>query len=106
MKQESPPGYLGILCNGPEWAHSPEDLDRFNRIPPEAMTELQMYAVVLRETGQHPNNMVCLWFDEETRKCMHYDLRPDVCREEVVVGDESCLWWREQFGVDTGVKKL
>lgn len=100
LNQESPPGYLSILVNGHEAAASDEDLDRFINMPHELMQELQAYAKFLRDTEKHPNNGICIWFDEQTRKCKHYDLRPDICRHEVVVGDDGCLFWREEHQIN------
>lgn len=36
----------------------------------------------------------CIWFDQETRKCRHYEHRPSLCRDGVKVGDEACMNWR------------
>ena len=99
LEQESPPGYLIILSMGRDYATSQEDLERFDRIPPLVMEELEHYLSYMRDGGGHPNNSVCLWFDEETRKCMHYDLRPDICRQAVIVGDDNCQFWRTRHGV-------
>ncbi len=32
----------------------------------------------------------CLWLDRTTGQCIHYELRPDVCRE-FEVGGEGCM---------------
>lgn len=99
MEQESPPGYLIILSFGDEAAFSAADLARYKAMPPEALTQLKTYAEHLREHQSHPNDGICIWFNEETRKCNHYDLRPDVCRTEVECGDYSCLNWRDYYDV-------
>jgi len=39
----------------------------------------------------------CIWFDLATRQCKHYEFRPDVCKEEVIAGDEACLSWRKDY---------
>ncbi len=97
LSQESPPGYLMILSLGDDMAMTDDDLKRFNSMPREAMQELREYRERLLAGEGHPNNMICLWFDEQTRKCKHYDLRPDVCRTEVVLNDASCELWRKQY---------
>jgi Fe-S-cluster containining protein len=48
------------------------------------------------------------WYLEVRTPCKHllpdnrcgiYHTRPSICREELHVGDEACLAWREQFGI-------
>ena len=99
LSQESPPGYLMILSLGDDMAMTDADLERFNSFPPEVMQELREYRERLLAGGGHPNKGICLWFDEQTRKCKHYDLRPDTCRNEVVLNDASCELWRKQYQV-------
>jgi Fe-S-cluster containining protein len=43
----------------------------------------------------------CLWFDQATRRCKHYEFRPRACRE-FEVGAEDCLKLRRQKGIDGG----
>lgn len=102
MEQESPPGYLWILIHGRDMDGNvdSEDVRRFKAMPPEALKQLNEYALLMRDIGVHPNDGVCLWFDEESRKCRHYDLRPEICRNDVKVGDEYCLSWRERYSVE------
>ena len=38
----------------------------------------------------------CLWFDSETRRCKHYEWRPQVCRD-YELGGEACLLERRPF---------
>ena len=40
----------------------------------------------------------CFWYDEQTRRCRHYEYRPEICRE-FDVGAESCLAWRQHFSI-------
>jgi Putative zinc- or iron-chelating domain len=40
----------------------------------------------------------CLWLDEKTGRCRHYEFRPEACREAVQPGDESCLAFRAASG--------
>jgi hypothetical protein len=46
--------------------------------------------------GDHP----CIWLDMETRRCKHYEFRPDVCVEAVLPGDDACRSDRRRFGID------
>ena len=41
----------------------------------------------------------CIWFDEQTRKCIHHADRPNVCRE-FVIGEEDCLEIRARWLVN------
>lgn len=41
----------------------------------------------------------CLWYDEETRRCKHYEHRPEVCRDSIVPGDPACLATRQKFRI-------
>ena len=38
-------------------------------------------------------NAPCFWMDRETRKCRHYEQRPEVCRQ-FELGGEDCLAMR------------
>ncbi len=44
--------------------------------------------------GQEPQDR-CLWFDPITRRCRHYEWRPQVCRD-YELGGRACLDRREQ----------
>ena len=39
----------------------------------------------------------CIWLDRETGKCRHHELRPDICRE-FEIGGEDCLRIRRKKG--------
>lgn len=41
----------------------------------------------------------CLWLNEETMQCNHYHHRPNVCREMLDPGDDTCNGWRGRFGL-------
>ena len=43
----------------------------------------------------------CLWFDPETLRCRHYDLRPDACRA-FEINSPSCHASREKWGMTDG----
>jgi len=43
-----------------------------------------------------PGNSPCLWLDQETLKCKHYDQRPEICRD-FVRGGEECLRVRNEL---------
>lgn len=41
----------------------------------------------------------CLWFDLETKRCKHYEHRPETCRDAIHPGDDACRATRKHFGV-------
>lgn len=44
--------------------------------------------------GQEPQQQ-CLWFDEVSRRCRHYQWRPQICRDYELAGS-ACLIARSQ----------
>lgn len=46
-----------------------------------------------------PDAAPCIWLDQATMQCKHYEHRPDICRDEVKPGDEACLGWRDEYPV-------
>lgn len=97
LQQESPPGYLIIALR--DEAYDEEDRRRYEAMPEEARREIEKYAADLGEHG-HPNNNICIWFDEETRKCRYYEHRPSICRDALQVGDAGCRSWRQEYGIE------
>lgn len=46
------------------------------------------------------NPIPCLWYDAETKRCAHYENRPETCRDAVMVpGNEACLATRKAFRI-------
>jgi Fe-S-cluster containining protein len=79
----------------------------WRRLPPELKAELEAYYLerkagtvtsdagrITPESGDRP----CLWLDLSTRKCRHYEYRPDLCRKFEVGGD-GCLYARMEQGI-------
>jgi len=94
LEQSSPPMYLAYLC-WPDYMlkdADEDDLNRFRSLPESAMQSLREY----REQDELPDGEVCIWFDEETRGCKHYEHRPQICRE-FERGCEACHEWRNQY---------
>ena len=50
-----------------------------------------------RVKGMNPE-IPCVWYDHATRRCRHYELRPDACRE-FEPGEGDCLRFRTRHGV-------
>lgn len=51
-----------------------------------------------RDADGWPDGVPCFWLDQTTKKCRHYEYRPDICRNGLQRNDEACLAWREQYG--------
>jgi len=105
----TPPGFAafypidGVIA---EWAEGTEDHElwlRFKADRPEAEAELQAYydgvkdgTIVDRTAGY---DLPCLWYDEATKRCRHYEYRPTTCREALQPGDEDCLRIRRMYRI-------
>lgn len=50
--------------------------------------------------GRGDEELPCIWLDPETKSCMNYEHRPDVCRDFEMGGD-SCLEQRDEAGIST-----
>jgi Fe-S-cluster containining protein len=66
-------------------------------VPPDLLSEIDRE--IFNPGRDHDGP--CLWYNQETKRCRHYDLRPDVCRD-FVVGGEWCLDWREELLSESG----
>lgn len=102
LMQCSPPMYVYWL-DMPESDDNRDDEDwcRVNSLPEPLKEELREYRRKIRESsGDGPNfdDFACIWLDESTMKCKHYEHRPSICRD-FQVGSEECLGWREEFEV-------
>lgn len=64
----------------------------------ESLTD-ELRQEILDRQGQ-PNwaHEPCVWLDVETRRCTHYELRPQVCRD-FEPGNLVCLEDREARGI-------
>jgi len=68
-------------------------------LPQELREELEEAGKRIMEPGYTGENP-CIWLDLETRRCKHYEHRPEACREAVKPGDEACRRDRRRFGID------
>lgn len=48
---------------------------------------------------RYDDELPCLWFDIEARRCKHYEYRPLACRTAVVPGDKVCGEFRTRNGL-------
>ena len=86
----------GVCCT--DYAE-PADVERFKALPENLLRELEEYLDLIRSTG-HPNDGICIWFDEQEKRCKHYELRPEICRNVLQPGDEICRRWRKLYGIE------
>lgn len=98
LQQESPPMYLLLLLNPQYREHYPEDAARVVALPGRLKRELHLYSADMKAGKPHPRGGVCLWYDEATKGCGHYDLRPEICRD-FEVNSKECHQWREEYRI-------
>ena len=88
---------LAMLCLGEQVWGDPEDIARFNALPAAARQLIVEHAE--RRKARIPRqDMTCIWFDNEAKKCRFYEHRPNICRE-LEVGSEGCRTWRQMYNV-------
>ncbi len=73
-------------------------------LPPELADELRETVARFQRDGWPDDGSPCIWYDAEKRQCKHYEHRPELCRDEVKVGDTACLKWRKAVGIDPNPK--
>ncbi len=61
-------------------------LEEFQQLPEELAQEIDEAI----DAGLSDLGNSCLWFDQATKTCKHYEHRPEVCRE-FGVGSEDCM---------------
>ena len=47
---------------------------------------------------QHFDDLPCVWFDMSQRRCLHYEQRPDACRQ-FEIGSDLCRLSRCDIGL-------
>lgn len=60
---------------------------------------LWMVAELLHKAANPQAAIPCLWYDEKTKRCKHYEHRPQTCREAIEPGDQACLATRRAFKI-------
>lgn len=84
-----------------DWAKRTPDWVLWQLVPQELQDELRDYYRRML-AGDTPDRsaleLPCLWYDEQTHRCKHYEFRPTICRE-FVVGCESCIEQRQAKGL-------
>lgn len=75
-------------------------LEPVSPLPESLKAELRDAVERFLRDGFPPDGSPCIWYDAEKRQCKHYEHRPELCRDEVTVGDEACRRWRQRKGID------
>jgi Fe-S-cluster containining protein len=75
-----------------------EAWERLRRERPDIMAAFLADSKARKERGGPYYGTPCIWFDEETRRCRHYEYRPLACRE-FPIGEEDCLDARRRAGM-------
>ena len=65
---------------------------QYYKLPDHLREEYDNY---MAEMDGDDSGEPCIWLDFETRKCRHYEHRPEVCRS-FEVGGEDCIRLRQQ----------
>lgn len=86
------------LSQGTDENADDEDYQRAMALPEELKRELLTYRDRLVAGETHPRGGVCLWLDEATGGCRHYEHRPSICREFEICSEE-CHSWREYYSI-------
>ncbi|MEM1070848.1 MAG: YkgJ family cysteine cluster protein [Planctomycetota bacterium] len=68
--------------------------ENWRMLPKELKQELDRFIADYPAPPAGQLDGPCFWFDQETRRCKHYDHRPRVCRD-FQAGSLDCLGWRE-----------
>ena len=110
MHVGTPPDFLfdyemaeAAKISGPPFSRWP--LSRWGlSLPPDALASFLARVELNHQRGAdilmgHINEPCC-WLDPDTRRCRHYDHRPEICRE-FKVGGAGCLSRRRDMGIDT-----
>ena len=58
--------------------HPPFRGEEWNRVPPELRAPLYEY---LASREENDFGRPCIWLDLQTRRCRHYEHRPQICRD-------------------------
>ena len=71
----------------------------FDALPPALQGEVRLAMLARRGDSGLP----CIWLDGE--RCRHHDLRPSVCRD-FTVGGEDCLASRHKARIENSTERM
>ncbi|MCE9531847.1 MAG: YkgJ family cysteine cluster protein [Planctomycetes bacterium] len=86
------PGEVWNSADGIRWRDMPDEL---------RATLIAQYEGMLDGTiVEIPNDVTpCIWLNQTTRQCGHYDWRPQICRD-FQMGSGACRAMRQGEGID------
>lgn len=96
-EQVSPPMYSYWLHHPELQTSEDEDAIIVRNLSVDLKRELLGY-VESRLGATTENDGPCIWLDEESGRCKHYEVRPSIC-VDFERGSEACHEWRKQFNV-------
>lgn len=67
-------------------------------LPEELVVEIQDHVGRLGGDDTKDLGEVCIWFEPETKRCRHHEVRPQVCRD-LEIGGKACQLARRQMGL-------
>lgn len=73
------------------------ECERVAALPEHLIQELREYIEILRNPSLPNPETPCMWLDLETRKCRHYEHRPNICRDTLERNDAGCRTYREKY---------
>jgi len=96
-------GACCLVVTQPPFYHVFEDigeeaLERLQRERPDLAAELHADYKERQAAGGPFYGTPCVWFDQESRKCRHYEYRPLACHM-FEIGEEDCRDARRRAGV-------
>lgn len=102
----TPPGFARFFPPAgrqvAELAQHTEDHEIVLRMPVKVFNELRVYytrvQLGLERDRTEGDDLPCLWYDAETRRCKHHKHRPTICRD-FEVGSADCLFVRNLYGI-------
>ena len=83
----------GVCCM--HMAVPPYHRDEITLLPPEVQADYEAArnARIAQWNAHKIDETACAWFDMVTRKCRHYEHRPEICQDFEMGGDE-CVAYR------------
>lgn len=75
-----------------------DDAERVKALPVALKQELLEYAEKLRFGTGHPNDHICIWYDEQTHRCKYHDMRPQICRD-FEMNSQECQGRMQEYGI-------
>jgi len=93
----SPPSMWPAYAS-PEWdgefLKESEDYGIWVAMPQSLKDEISAYHNDENKVDRYELGLPCFWYDGTTKRCMHYEHRPSVCRE-FEKGSDECLAHRK-----------